>query len=103
VISGVGAAGTAIIRLLHTLGAATSSRPAAPASCTGARPYRPNRRWIADHTNRPGHGFAHRPLAGADVFIGVSARTYSPGRYRNHGERAIVFALANPDPEIDPP
>ena len=43
-------------------------------------------------------------LAGADVFIGVSAPEPADRRRHRHDGRpgAIVFALANPDPEVDP-
>ena len=42
-------------------------------------------------------------LAGADVFIGVSApRVIDAAAVATMADRAIVFALANPEPEIDP-
>jgi len=64
----------------------------------------PAKRWFAEHTN-PEHltGTLREVLAGADVFIGVSG----PGLLvaddlRTMAERPIVFALANPEPEIPP-
>ena len=62
------------------------------------------RRWIADNTN-PGHrqGTLAEVLAGADVFIGVSAPNLLTGDdIATMADDAIVFALANPDPEVDP-
>ena len=62
------------------------------------------RRWIADHTNpRGAQGTLDEMLVGADVFIGVSApEPAHRRRHRQDGDRRIVFALANPDPEVDP-
>jgi len=41
-------------------------------------------------------------MQGADVFIGVSGGTVDPTLVAAMGEQPIVFALANPTPEIDP-
>jgi malic enzyme len=42
-------------------------------------------------------------LAGADVLIGVSAPNLLTGDHiATMADQAIVFALANPDPEVDP-
>ena len=62
------------------------------------------RRWIADHTNPRGvRGTLAETLVGADVFIGVSAPNLLTGDdIARMNEGAIVFALANPDPEVDP-
>jgi malate dehydrogenase (oxaloacetate-decarboxylating) len=105
VISGVGAAGSAIIRLLlkqgarHIVGydingAVTRDTPA-PDENWG---------WIAAHTNeaRVG-GTLKEGLADADVFIGVSAANILNGEdIAVMAPDAIVFALANPTPEVDP-
>ena len=58
---------------------------------------------LAARTNpRQLRGDLHDGLQGADVFIGVSA----PGCWSPSGSgrwaKAVVFALANPDPEVDP-
>ena len=105
VISGVGAAGHAIITLLNQQGYTDII------GCDrhGAiNPDNPNldqfRRWIADNTNpRQRQGTLREVLAGADVFIGVSAPNLLTGEdigTMNPG--GIVFALSNPDPEVDP-
>jgi len=105
VVSGVGAAGRAIIQLLHHQGFTDII------GCDrhGAiRPDNPNldeyRRWIADTTNpRGAQGTLAEMLVGADVFIGVSAPNLLTGEdISKMADGAIVFALANPDPEIDP-
>jgi malate dehydrogenase (oxaloacetate-decarboxylating) len=60
--------------------------------------------WIAEHTNDENYqGDLRGAVHGADVFIGVSAPNLLTGadvKMMNYG--AIVFALANPDPEVDP-
>ncbi len=105
VVCGVGAAGSAIIRLMLPLG---------PAHVTAVdvegvvHPDRggmdPNLEWIAANTNGEGlRGTLADALRGADVFIGVSAPgLFGAEEVASMAKDAIVFALANPDPEIDP-
>ena len=59
---------------------------------------------IAERTNqRRLTGPLNAALAGADVFIGVSApNVISEDDVASMAPRSIVFALANPDPEIEP-
>lgn len=61
-------------------------------------------RWIADNTNPEGvTGTLKEAVVGADVFIGVSAPNVLDGDdVKAMADKAIVFALANPDPEVDP-
>lgn len=61
-------------------------------------------RWIADNTNPEGlTGTLKEAVRDADVFIGVSAPNVIDGDdVAAMAENAIVFALANPDPEVDP-
>ncbi|MFD8999073.1 malic enzyme-like NAD(P)-binding protein, partial [Streptomyces abikoensis] len=61
-------------------------------------------RWIADNTNPEGvTGTLKEAVRGADVFIGVSAPNVLDGDdVAAMAENGIVFALANPDPEVDP-
>ena len=105
VVCGVGAAGSAIIRLVLPL------RPAHITAVDVAgivHPSRvgmdPNLAWIADHTNADGQqGTIADALVGADVFIGVSAPgLFGADEVATMAPDAIVFALANPDPEVDP-
>jgi malate dehydrogenase (oxaloacetate-decarboxylating) len=105
VVSGVGAAGHAIIRLL----AAQGYTDIIGCDRHGAiNPDNPNldefRRWIADNTNpRARQGTLAQMLEGADVFIGVSAPNLLTGAdIKTMAADAVVFALANPDPEVDP-
>jgi len=57
------------------------------------------------HEHQPpgNHRFTEDALTGADVFIGVSAPGLLTGTdIATMADRAIVFALSNPDPEVDP-
>jgi malate dehydrogenase (oxaloacetate-decarboxylating) len=105
VLSGAGAAGTAILRVL--LGAGV--KDVVVADVDGIiNPGRPglheSLRWVAEATNPAGlTGGLRDAVAGADVFIGVSAPNVLTGEdVSTMAEDAIVFALANPVPEIDP-
>ena len=105
VVAGAGAAGQAIIRLLLGRGAtqivAFDSRGAVHRGREGMDPFKT---WIAEHTNHGGFtGNLREGIAGADVFIGVSAPNLLTGAdIATMNPRGIVLALANPDPEVDP-
>ncbi|AUS78468.1 NAD-dependent malic enzyme [Actinoalloteichus sp. AHMU CJ021] len=104
-VCGVGAAGSAIIRLLlRTAPADVLAVDVDGIVHTGRSDMDPNMKWIAEHTNKEGvTGSLHDALVGADVFIGVSApNLFGAEQVRTMADDAIVFALANPDPEIDP-
>jgi malate dehydrogenase (oxaloacetate-decarboxylating) len=60
--------------------------------------------WLAQNTNKDNYsGDLPGALRGADVFIGVSAPNLLTGAdIAAMAPNAIVFALANPDPEVDP-
>ncbi len=105
VVSGVGAAGNAIIRLLLSSGARDIVAVGrSGAVYAGETPMEPFRQWIAEHTNEARQeGSLQAVLAGADVFIGVSAPDLLSGDdIATMAPDAIVFALANPVPEVDP-
>jgi malate dehydrogenase (oxaloacetate-decarboxylating) len=105
VMSGAGAAGSAIVRLLIRAGA----RDVVVADVSGVihrgrGDLDPSLRWIAENTNSLSvEGSLKDALRGADVFIGVSAPNILEGTdVKAMADKAVVFALANPDPEIDP-
>jgi malate dehydrogenase (oxaloacetate-decarboxylating) len=104
VVSGVGAAGHAIIRLLLAQGAgeiiACGRGGTVHAGQEGMDQFRA---WIAEHTNSARLDASLKEvLAGADVFIGVSAPNLLTGEdIATMADDAIVFALANPVPEVD--
>src|SRR6476659_4517326 len=105
VVAGAGAAGTAIVTLMLAAGISDivvwdregclssddTSLPLAKAS-------------LAARTNpRKVRGDLHDGLKGADVFVGVSApNVLDPLWITDMAPDAVVFALANPDPEVDP-
>ncbi len=64
----------------------------------------PSWQWLVEHTNRDNYaGDLPGAIRGADVFIGVSAPNLLTGDdIAKMAAKAIVFALANPDPEVDP-
>ena len=105
VMSGAGAAGTAVARLLVKSGAkniiAFDKDGVINSSCSREDEMRA---WFIDHSNPMNfEGNLHEAMTGADVFIGVSApNVLTEADIASMGEKSIVFALANPDPEIDP-
>ncbi|TDQ04557.1 NAD-dependent malic enzyme [Labedaea rhizosphaerae] len=105
VVCGVGAAGSAIIRLLlHKNPGDVIAVDVNGIVHQGRDDLDDNLRSIADTTNREGMtGRLHDALVGADVFIGVSApNLFGAEQVATMADRAVVFALANPDPEVDP-
>jgi malate dehydrogenase (oxaloacetate-decarboxylating) len=105
VVCGVGAAGSAIIRLLlHQKPADILAVDIHGIVHAGRDNLDSNLEQIAAATNVEGRaGTLHEALVGADVFIGVSApNLFGATQVATMNSDAIVFALANPDPEIDP-
>ena len=105
VVSGSGAAGTATIKMLLEAGV----RDVIPVDRNGAinrdeRYDNAHWRWLAEHTNRENrHGSLGDVLRGTDVFIGVSAPgILQPEYIAGMARDPIVFAMANPTPEIMP-
>ena len=105
VMSGAGAAGTAVLKLLLAAGA----RDVVVADVDGVvhvgRPgLHPSLLWTAQNTNpRSATGTLRQALAGADVFIGLSAPDILTGDdIATMATDSIVFAMANPRPEVDP-
>jgi len=105
VVSGAGAAGTAIIKLLLRQGVGDVIAYDRPGVLHRGLPdLNPSWQWLVEHTNRTAYaGDLPGALRGADVFIGVSAPNLLTGDdIAGMAKNAIVFALANPDPEVDP-
>ena len=103
VINGPGAAGTAITKMLADLGArdvtVCDRRGAIYAGREGVTGHKAE---LAAMTNPRGiQGPLANALVGADVFIGVSsAKLVTPEMVKSMAERPIIFAMANPTPEI---
>jgi malate dehydrogenase (oxaloacetate-decarboxylating) len=105
VMSGAGAAGSAVLRLLLTAGAKDVLMCDINGMVhLGRQNMDDNMQWLAEHTNAQGRtGTLREALVGADVFIGVSAPGILDGDdIATMAPRSIVFALANPEPEVDP-
>jgi malate dehydrogenase (oxaloacetate-decarboxylating) len=104
-MAGAGAAGTAVLKLLLASGATDVVVCDDQGAVHTSRPgLTDSLRWVAEHTNLDGYdGALPGALRGADVFIGVSAPNILTGAdIAAMNSDAIVFALANPDPEVDP-
>jgi malate dehydrogenase (oxaloacetate-decarboxylating) len=105
VVAGAGAAGVAIVKILQAEGA----RDVVVCDSTGVvhkgrNDLHDTKRWLAENTNPDGLTCdVHTALRGTDIFIGVSTRDLlTPEDLTSMAPDGIVFALANPDPEIDP-
>lgn len=105
VFSGAGAAGISIASLMLELGARDIVLCDVDGALYEGKPgMNPAQERIAAQTNPRGvTGSLADALADADVFVGVSvAGVLSPGMVRSMAPHPIVFALANPVPEIMP-
>ena len=107
VFSGAGAAGTAIFKLLHTMGLRNAIICDRKGAIYRGRPDLANnaaKQELADMTNPENlQGSLAEVIQGADLFVGVSA----PGEVtqdmvRSMAKGAILFPMANPTPEIMP-
>ena len=105
VLNGVGAAGTAVAQLLYHAGARKMVGFDINGVIHKASPQSDEMRsWFIEISNQENFtGSLSEALVGADVFIGVSVpNVLSEKDVQSMARDAIVFALANPDPEIDP-
>jgi malate dehydrogenase (oxaloacetate-decarboxylating) len=104
VISGAGAAGIAIAKILVGAGigdVVLCDRQGAVH--VGRSDLTDVKREIAELTNRGGlSGSLVEVLAGADVFIGVSGGTVPEEAVATMAKDCFIFAMANPDPEVHP-
>ena len=105
VINGAGSAGIAICKMLLSIGAAqVTLGEKVGAICRGMEGINPEQARMAEVTNlERKRGTLADVMAGADVFIGVSAPgIVSEEMVRSMAARPVVFAMANPVPEIMP-
>ena len=105
IMSGAGAAGTAIARLLVLSGATNIiAFDKDGVISKDSKSEDAMRDWFIENSNRDNFkGSIHEAMAGADIFIGVSApNVLNEADVASMAAGSIVFALANPDPEIDP-
>jgi malate dehydrogenase (oxaloacetate-decarboxylating) len=105
VISGVGASGVACAKIMMAAGAKNvvgcDSKGVVHREREGLNP---SKQWFAEHTNPEGRtGSLSQAMEGADLFLGLSAPdVISVEDLDKMNEDPIVFAMANPDPEIRP-
>jgi malate dehydrogenase (oxaloacetate-decarboxylating) len=105
VTTGCGAAGMAVTRMLLRAGARWIVGCDEGGALYNGRPGldEAKREYAAITNPDQLRGTANELLAGADVFIGLSVpRAVSAEGIRRMADRAIVFAMANPTPEVDP-
>jgi malate dehydrogenase (oxaloacetate-decarboxylating) len=105
VISGAGAAGVAVARILLAAGlrdlAVTDRRGILNSARGDLTPVKASlAEDTADRTGRSGD--LAEALDGADVYIGVSGGTVPEEVVARMADDAVIFGLANPDPEVHP-
>lgn len=105
VLNGIGAAGTACAKMLLAAGVKNIIGVDRYGAINRNKQYE-NENWntFAKLTNPDNEdGMLSDVIQGADVFIGVSApNVLEVSHIKSMASDPIVFALANPDPEIDP-
>ncbi len=105
VVAGVGAAGVAVSKILMNAGARNViGVDRQGAVHTGREGLNKSKQWFAENTNPGGlSGAISSVIAGADVFIGLSGPDLLTREdVISMAARPIVFAMANPNPEIRP-
>ena len=104
VLAGPGAAGTAIIKLLNLYGVKNLIALDRHGALSGDRTdLSPEKTALQQYLNTSESGTLAEVLAGADIFIGVSAaNSLAPEMVAAMARQPIIFALANPVPEIMP-
>ena len=104
VINGAGSAGVAIAEFLLLSGAGDLVVCDKAGVIRDSDEFNPVQRELSRRTNPRGvKGKLSDATTGADVFIGVSvAGALSEADVRSMAKDAVVFAMANPVPEIDP-
>ena len=105
IVSGAGAAGIACTKMIMHLGVKNlivcDRKGAIHSKRTNLNP---SKIWIAENSNpEKESGSLKEVIAGADVFLGVSAPNIIGQKdVKNMAKDPIVFAMSNPDPEISP-
>ena len=101
---GAGAAGTAIMKLLHTYGVGSILAVDSKGIISAARTdLNEGKKALMPYLDTSVSGSLEDALKGADIFIGVSRPgLLTPEMVQSMAEQPVVFALANPTPEIMP-
>jgi malate dehydrogenase (oxaloacetate-decarboxylating)(NADP+) len=104
VLSGAGAAGIATLDLIKAMGVSPQNVIACDSKGVIWRG-RPNdmNQWKSAHAVETDARTLTEALQGADVFIGLSVKgALTPEMVKEMAPKPIIFAMANPDPEITP-
>jgi malate dehydrogenase (oxaloacetate-decarboxylating)(NADP+) len=104
VVNGAGAAAIACTSLIKSMGV----RPDNVIMCDRSGVIYQGRegvdQWKSAHAAKTECRTLHEALIGADIFLGLSAKgALLPEMIEKMAPRPIIFAMANPDPEITPP
>jgi len=106
VVNGVGAAGVACTKIIMAAGVKNIVGCDQTGALYSGRQENMNwmKDWYAQHTNPNNEqGTIHEVIKGADVFLGLSVPGVIDAEdVKNMAEKPIVFAMANPVPEIMP-
>ena len=105
VVSGTGAAGLAVAKMLHDAGIGEIvGVDRAGAIHPGRSDLNFAKQWFVHHSNPDNKvGSLSEVIRGADVFVGLSAPgLLNADDVRSMARNPVVFAMANPDPEIRP-
>ena len=105
VVAGVGAAGVAVSKILMNAGVRNViGADRQGAVHTSREGLNRSKQWFAENTNPEGlSGSLTQIMPGADVFIGLSGpNLIERSDVERMASNPIVFAMANPDPEIRP-
>ena len=104
VLNGAGAAGIACLELIKSMGALQDNC----IMCDTKGVIYQGRtegmnQWKSAHAARTDARTLEQAMVGADVFLGVSAKgAVTPAMVASMGDNPVIFAMANPDPEITP-
>ncbi|HVT21735.1 MAG TPA: NADP-dependent malic enzyme [Mycobacteriales bacterium] len=104
VVSGAGAAGVAVTKILLEAGIGDIAIADSKGIVHGGRgDLTPIKKSMAEITNKAGYtGTIEEAMVGADVYIGLSAGKVDESDVAKLAPEAMIFAMANPDPEIHP-
>ena len=105
VVSGAGAAGTACSKMILQLGVKNLIGCDSKGAINSKRSdLNSSKQWFVDNTNPNKEGGTLKDvIAGADVFLGVSApNVINREDVKSMAKDPIIFAMSNPDPEISP-
>ena len=104
VVSGAGAAGIAVSKMILEAGIGDLAIADSKGIVSADREdLNEQKRLFASISNQAGHtGSFVDALRGADVLVGLSSGTIAPEAVASMAPDGIVFAMANPDPEVHP-